>query len=87
MVGSDWYSDTDPRALEVFLDLQRRMSADRKIALVFQMTEMVMKLGEESERRLHPEASDREIFLRAASRRLDRATMIRVYGWDPESPS
>jgi hypothetical protein len=87
MLGSDWYSDTDPRALEVFLDLQRRMSADRKIALVFQMTEMVMKLGEESERRLHPEASDREIFLRAASRRLDRATMIRVYGWDPESPS
>ena len=87
MLGSDWYSDTDPRALEVFLDLQRRMSADRKIALVFQMTEMGMKLGEESERRLHPEASDREIFLRAASRRLDRATMIRVYGWDPESTS
>jgi hypothetical protein len=86
MPRSDWFSDTDPRALEVFLDLQRRMSADWKIALVFQMTETVIRLSEEDERRVHPEASDREIFLRAA-RRLDRDTMIRAYGWDPENPS
>ena len=87
MRRSDWYSDTDPRALEVFLDLQRRLSADRKIALVFQMTETVIRLSEENERKLHPEASDREIFLRAAARRLGRETMIRAYGWDPENPS
>ena len=87
MRRSDWYSDTDPRALEVFLDLQRRLSADRKIALVFQMTETVIRLSEENERKLHPEASDREIFLRAAARRLGRETLIRAYGWDPENPS
>jgi hypothetical protein len=38
MPASDWYSDTDPQALEVFLRLQREMSADQKIAAVFQMT-------------------------------------------------
>ena len=79
----DWYSDTDPKALKVFIDLQRRMSAAEKTACVFQMNEMLRLTTEARERQLHPEASDREIFLRVASHRLDRETMIRVYGWDP----
>jgi len=32
---------------------------------------------------MYPEADEREIFLRVAARRLDRDTMIKVYGWDP----
>ena len=32
----------------------------------------------------HPEASDRELRLRLAALRLDRGTMVRVFGWDPE---
>jgi len=35
-------------------------------------------------RAMYPEASEREIFLRVAARRLDRETMVRAYGWDPE---
>ena len=85
MPASDWYSDTDPRALEVFLQLQREMSPDRKIAAVFQMTELLLRLSEEKERRQNPSAEEREIFLRAATRRLGREMMIRAYGWDPES--
>jgi hypothetical protein len=36
-------------------------------------------------RRQHPEIGEREVFLRAAARHLDRETMMRVYRRDPES--
>ena len=83
MPKPDWYSDTDPAALRVFIDLQRKMSPQQKTAGVFQMNEMMRRTTEAYERRLHPHANDREVFLRAAAHRLDREIMIRVYGWDP----
>jgi hypothetical protein len=84
MPRSDFYSDTDPKALEVFLQLQREMSPADKVAMVFRLTTMAMQLAEDDVRRCFPLASEREIFLRAAARRLDRETMLRVYGWYPE---
>jgi hypothetical protein len=33
---------------------------------------------------MYPRAGEREVFLRVAARRLDRETMLRVYGWDPD---
>jgi hypothetical protein len=33
---------------------------------------------------VHPQASDREVFLRVAARHLPRELMIRAYSWDPE---
>jgi len=79
----DWYSDTDPKALEVFIDLQRKMTPGQKIASVFQMNEAVRRIRETRERKLYPRANDREIFLRIAAYHLDRDTMLRVYGWCP----
>jgi hypothetical protein len=80
----DFYSDTDPAALEVFLDLQRKMPPEQKLAMVFGAIRLMSGLVESSIRAEHPQASDREIFLRVAARHLDRDTMIRAYGWDPE---
>lgn len=82
--AGDWYSDTDPKALEVFLELQRKMTPGEKIVAVFQMNEEARRIREKHERRLHPDASDREIFLRVAAHHLDRGTMLRVYGWYPD---
>jgi len=45
------------------------------------MKEMLWQIGETRERKLHPSASDREIFLRVADYHLDRDSMLRVYGW------
>jgi len=84
-MAGDWYSDTDPRALQVFIEAQRRLSPGEKIAAVLEMSEFLMRLAEDNVRKLHPEFSEREVFLNAASRRLGRETMIRVYGWDPEA--
>ena len=85
MPDYDWFRDTDPKALEVFLELQRKMTPAEKVRAVFGLTNMLLRLSESGVRSLFPKADDREVFLRAAARRLDRDTMIRVYGWDPQA--
>ena len=79
----NWMADTDAKAFEVFIELQRKMTPGEKLACVLESSAMMMALAEAGVRRLYPHASDREVFLRAAARRLDRDTMIRAYGWDP----
>ena len=66
-------------------EVQGQMSPAEKFELTFQLTEAAMMLIEDSVRASYPSASEREIFLRAAARRLPRHLMIRAYGWDPES--
>jgi hypothetical protein len=85
VLNYDWYSDTDPKALEVFIAQQRKMSAGEKIAAVFASNQLLWRITEASERKLHPDADEREIFLRVAAHRLDRETMLRVYGWYPSN--
>jgi hypothetical protein len=79
------YSDTDPKAMEVWLDLLRKMPAGQKIGTVFALSTMAIEFSKRGVRMQWPHADDREVFLRAASRRLSRDQMIRVYGWDPEA--
>ena len=81
----DYYRDTDPRALEMFLSLHRCMSDADKIAAVFQMNELLYRLAQDDVRREYPAAGECEVFLRTAARYLDRDTMIRVYSWDPDA--
>ena len=81
----DFYSDTDPTALEVFLDLQRKMPPEEKLAMVFGLIRLVHGFAEAALRQARPELDDHEIKMRLASRRLDREAMIRAYGWDPEA--
>jgi hypothetical protein len=81
----DFYSDTDPAAFEVFLDLQRKMPPEDKLAMVFGMIRLVDGLAESVLRQERPDLNDHEIKMRLASRRLDRETMIRAYGWDPKA--
>jgi hypothetical protein len=81
---SEPYADTDPRAMKVWLDCLRRMTPDQKIAAVFSLNKLAWAMAEAGERLVHPQATDREIFLRVAARRLDRDLMIRIYGWDPD---
>jgi hypothetical protein len=83
MRRSDWYSDTDPRALEVFLECQRRMTASEKVNGIFQLTRMLFETAQAEIQRQNPEIDEREAFLRTAARHLDRETMMRVYGWKP----
>lgn len=83
-VLEDWYADTDPKALEAFLEIHRRMTPGEKLARIFELTAFQEGLQYASVRSMYPSASEREVFLRVVSRRLDRETMIKAYGWDPE---
>ncbi len=76
-------NDTDPKVAEVLLALHRRMSPSDKVQAVFALTDMLLRFSEAGVRQVYPAASDREVFLRAAARRLGRETVTRVYGWDP----
>jgi hypothetical protein len=71
--------------MQVSLDSLRRMTPGEKIAATLRLSGIARQLSEAGVRLSHPKADDREVFLRAAARRLDRDTMIRVYGWDPKA--
>ena len=80
-----FYSDTHPEAMKVWIDLLRKKSPGEKLGMVFEMARFARRLSETGVRAAHPEADEREVFLRAAARRLDRDLMIRAYGWDPQA--
>ena len=77
-------ADTDPRAMEVWLDMQGRMPPGEKLRITLEASELVLSMYEAGVRHQYPQASDREVLLRVAARHLSRDLMIRAYGWDPE---
>jgi hypothetical protein len=80
------FADTDPRAMEVWMEMLRAKTPGERIAMAFELSEFAVKVAESGVRTRYPNASEREIFLRSAALRLPRDLMIRAYGWDPETP-
>lgn len=70
--------------MEVWLGLLRSKTPGERIEMVFELTDFALRMAESGVRVRHPDASEREIFLRSAALRLPRELMIRAYGWDPE---
>jgi hypothetical protein len=84
MAHSPEFQDTDPRAMEVWLSLHRKMTPGDKLIAVLDASALVLSMYEAGVRLQYPNASDREVLLRTAARHLSRDLMIRAYGWDPE---
>ena len=78
------FTDTDPRAMEVWLELLRRKAPGERLATTLSLAELALKMAEAGVRKAYPKAPDREVFLRVAARHLPRELMIRACGWDPE---
>jgi len=74
-------SDTHPEALRVFLDLNHRLPVERKVTQIVEMYETMNAIYAAQERRSHPAADEREIFLRVAARRLGPEMVKKAYGW------
>ncbi len=79
------FQDTDPAAMEVWIEMLRSKTAGEKLAAALELSGLAMELARAGERMRHPGASERQVFLRSASRWLDRDQMMRTYGWDPEA--
>ena len=72
--------DTSPEAWKVLMDLMRKMSPEEKLQRTFEYSAFLRKFGEAGLRQKYPQASDREIFLRAAQQRLGADLYARIYG-------
>lgn len=79
----DFVSDTDPKALEVFLEIQRRRTPEQKLNDVFDLSDGLFEMAKAGVRLRYPEADEREVFLRAVAMKTPRELMIKAYGWDP----
>lgn len=75
--------DTSYEAECIYFDRLRRMSEGRRLLLTFEAIEAARALALAGLRARFPEASEREIRLRLAAQTIDRATMIKAFGWDP----
>jgi hypothetical protein len=72
--------DTSPEAWRVFIDLQSKLSPSEKLQRTFEYSAFVRGLQEAGLRQQYPNANEREIFLRAAQRRLGNELFRKVYG-------
>lgn len=86
-VKSEQFRDTTSAALVKLVEIQRSMEPLEKLRQALAWSEGLEQLARQNIQRLHPAASEREIFLRAAARRLGRELMIKAYGWDPLTAS
>jgi hypothetical protein len=77
-------NDTDPRIEEMLIEAYRRMTPAEKLASVQAGNRAVQALQLADIRRRHPDAGERELQLRLASRCIDRDLMVKAFGWDPD---
>lgn len=74
----DTHPDIEARIIEGY----RAMSPARKFELVCALTRTVRELALIDIRRRHPDADERELALRLASRTVDPGLLKRAFGWD-----
>lgn len=76
-------ADTHPAIERILIEGYRAMPAERKCRIVWDLTATTRQLALARIRQQYPDASAREHALHLASLWIDRATMIRAFGWDP----
>ncbi|MFN0108359.1 MAG: hypothetical protein ACKVZH_05845 [Blastocatellia bacterium] len=76
--------DTPPEIERIIIEGYRRMSAAQKLQIMqdLQQSARLLALGEI--RRQHPQASERELQLRLASRWIEPEMMHKAFGWNPD---
>ena len=72
------------QADRVQLDLLRKMSPEDKLEHVRAMTIAVQRLAFVGLRDQYPNASDDELWLRLAARRLGPELVKKIYGWEAD---
>jgi hypothetical protein len=76
--------DTSPEAERVLLEGYRRMTPEKKLAIVDDLNRATRQMAASRIRQKYPHATEREVVLRLASLTLGRDLMIRAFAWDPD---
>jgi hypothetical protein len=74
--------DTHPAVEALLIDGYRKMTPSQKLERVRALTRAVQELALLDIRRRHPDADQREVALRLASRWLDAGIMAAAFGWN-----
>jgi hypothetical protein len=77
-------TDTHPAVEALLIDGYRKMTPSQKLERVRAMTQAVQRLALLDIRRRHPDADERELALRLASRWLAPETIVAAFGWNPQ---
>jgi hypothetical protein len=77
-------ADTPPEIEQILIEGYRKMPVWRKLRQVQDLNRFVQQLALNDIRRRHPEADERELQLRLASRWIEPELMRKAFGWDPE---
>ena len=72
--------DTSPEAWRVYIGILRAMSPSDRLYRAMELSDFVHHASEAGVRRAYPAADEREVFLRAAKRRLGPELFRTVYG-------
>jgi len=75
--------DTSADAQRMQIELMRRLSPSRKLALAFELTDAMRGLVLADLKHRFPNADEAEIRRRFIARVLSREDVIRAYGFDP----
>lgn len=76
--------DTHPAVEALLIDGYRKMTPSQKLERVRALTRAVQELALLDIRRRYPDADQREVALRLASRWLDAGTMAAAFGWNQQ---
>lgn len=78
------FGDTSAEAERILIEGYRRMGPGEKLERVVSLNRAVEQLARARIRSDYgDDISERELRLRLGALRLDRAMMVRVFGWDP----
>ena len=83
---SGYRAQSEDTAVEIdrrLFDAYRKMPPWQKALRVERDALALEQLARAGILRRHPAATEDEVRLRVAALRLDRDTMVRVFGWDP----
>lgn len=78
--------DTSAHADDVQFERLRAMSPQQRAEILTALTFAVQDLALAGLRLVHPDASDDELRLRLAARRLGDETVRRIWGWPADQP-
>jgi hypothetical protein len=72
--------------MAVWLTILRSKTGGERLMMALDASDFAIKVSEAGMRARHPDASVREVFLRAAALRIPKELMLKAYGWHPDEP-
>jgi hypothetical protein len=78
------FEDTDEKTEGVLIEINRSMPDWKKCQQIFSLIEMGRQLALTGLKMRYPNADEEELKKRYAALVLDKETVIKAYGWNPD---